>query len=109
MYALYLSDAGKSLNPGAPNGADGTVTAKLTLTDGSVQAAWLKDGGPLSMEDLTLVGSAMDDGFSLQNAKSGNYLALAESNMVSDQAVKLGVVKAGDGWQIKGGSPCAGF
>lgn len=109
VYALYLSDAGKSLNPGALNGADGTVTAKLTLTDGSVQAAWLKDGGPLSMEDLTLVGSAMDDGFSLQNAKSGNYLALAESNMVSDQAVKLGVVKAGDGWQIKGGSRVLDF
>ena len=103
VYALYLSDAGKSLNPGALNGADGTVTAKLTLTDGSVQAAWLKDGSTLSMEDLTLMGSAMDDGFSLQNAKSGNYLALSESNMVSAQAVKLGVVKAGDGWQIKVG------
>lgn len=109
VYALYLSDAGKSLNPGALNGADGTVTAKLTLTDGSVQAAWLKDGSTLSMEDLTLVGSAMDDGFSLQNAKSGNYLALAESNMVSAQAVKLGVVKAGDGWQIKGGSRVLDF
>lgn len=102
VYALYLSDAGKSLNPGSLSGVDGTVTAKLTLTEGGVQASWLKDGSTLTLEDLTLVGSAMDGGFSLQNAKSGNYLALAESNMVADQAVSLGVAKAGDGWQISG-------
>lgn len=102
VYALYLSEEGKSLNPGSLSGADGTVTAKLTLAEGGVQASWLKDGSSLALEDLTLVGSTMDGGFSLQNAKSGNYLALAESSMVADQGVGLGVAKAGDGWQISG-------
>ena len=109
LYALYLSDAGKNLNPGALSGADGTVTAKLTLADGAVTAAWLKDGSKLTLEDLTLVAGSMEQGFSLQNAKSGNYLALSEGNMVAEQAVSLGVVRAGDGWQIKGTSRVLDF
>ena len=109
VYALYLSDEGKNLNPGALKGEDGTVTAQLTLTEGEAKATWLKGGSPLSMEDLTLLPAQSGSGYSLQNARSGNYLALSESNMVSDQAVSLSVTKSGDGWVIKTGNRVLDF
>lgn len=108
VYALYASEAGKSVSPGALSGADGACTAVLSMENGSVTAEHLnpEGDGALSMDQLHFEVFSDGNGYAFQS--NGLYLML-NTGMFADQESYLSVSHTDGDFLIRSGGRTLSF
>ena len=86
VYALYASENGAGVSPGALTGANGACTAVLNLDGAEPSAVYLKDNSKLEMSALHFRVEETEGGIALFS--NDYYLALGNS-MFTDNAAEL--------------------
>ena len=86
VYALYASENGAGVSPGALTGANGACTALLDLGGAEPSAVYLKDNSELAMSALHFRAEETDGGIALFS--NDYYLALGDK-MFTDSAAEL--------------------
>lgn len=101
-YALYLSQKGTSISPGALNhDNEGAVTAKLNGNGETITADYLNNAQSLDVSHLLLQVQAVNGGYTFYNQAEKLYLNL-NATMASTQQAVFSVTKVNENqWQIK--------
>ena len=86
VYALYASENGAGVSPGALTGANGACTAVLNLDGAEPSAVYLKDNSKLEMSALHFRAEETEGGIALF---SNNYYLALGNSMFTDNAAEL--------------------
>src|SRR5699024_8545960 len=98
LYALYINQAGTSVNSGALKGTDGLCTATLTVSGNTVTAAYLKDSTEVAVDDLRITVNTSSDGYTFC---SGDYYLALGNNMFGTAPTAMAVSVADGLWTIR--------